>query len=100
MDSFYPIEVKPLENHRLLVTFNNKEKRIFDVTPYLNDIFFAPLRDKAIFQSAKINPLTVEWTGGIDFCPDELYYNSRPVEKIEEIQKLVGRVSAQNIFPN
>ena len=76
MPVYYPVEVKPLENYCLLITFNNNEKRIFDVSPYLNDNFFAPLRNPVIFKSVKINPLTVEWAGGIDFCPDELYYNS------------------------
>ena len=80
MNSYYPIEVKPLEHYRLLITFDNKEQRIFDVSPYLDDGFFAALRNPVIFETAKINPLTVEWAGGIDICPDELYYNSKPVE--------------------
>ena len=79
MNSYYPIEVKPLEQYKLLITFDNKEQRIFDVTPYLNDNFFMPLRNPTIFRTAKINPITVEWMGGIDICPDELYYNSYPV---------------------
>ena len=78
MDSHYPVAVKPLEHYRLLITFDNKERRVFDVTPYLTDTFFAPLADLAVFNSARINPLTVEWTGGIDICPDELYLNSVP----------------------
>ena len=79
MESYYPIEVKPIENYCLLITFDNKEQRIFDVSPYLDDIFFSPLRNLAIFQTVKTNPITVEWAGGIDICPDELYYNSKPV---------------------
>jgi hypothetical protein len=79
MESYYPIDVKPLEQYRLLITFDNKEQRIFDVAPYLSDCFFAPLKNVAIFNSVKTNPLTVEWAGGIDMCPDELYYNSTPV---------------------
>ena len=78
ISSFFPVEVKPLEKYRLLITFDNKEKRIFDVAPYLSDSFFTPLRNPVIFQTVKINPLTVEWAGGIDICPDELYYNSIP----------------------
>ena len=78
LNSFYPIEVKPLENYRLLITFDNKEQRVIDITPYLCDSFFSPLRDLAIFGTAKINLLTVEWAGGIDICPDGLYYNSKP----------------------
>ena len=80
MNSYYPIEVKPLEQFKIIITFDNNERRIFDVAPYLNDDFFAPLRNPEIFRTAKINPLTVEWAGGIDICPDELYYNSKPVE--------------------
>jgi hypothetical protein len=81
MKSYYPIDVKPLPQYRILLTFDNKERRIFDITPYLSDCFFAPLRNPAIFQSVKVNPLTVEWAGGIDICPDELYYNSVPIEE-------------------
>ena len=80
MDSYYPVGVKPLEPYRLLITFDNNEQRIFDVAPYLSDSFFAPLSNKSFFKSVRLNPLTVEWAGGIDICPDELYYNSVPVE--------------------
>lgn len=30
------IDVKPLENYLLLITFNNGEQKIFDVKPYLS----------------------------------------------------------------
>jgi hypothetical protein len=78
VENYYPVAVRPLPQYRLLITFNNKENRIFDVAPYLTDSFFAPLRNMAIFNSVKTNPLTVEWVGGIDICPDELYYCSVP----------------------
>jgi hypothetical protein len=76
MESYHPIEVMPLEAYKLLIKFDNMEKRIFDVEPYLSDSFFAPLKNPAVFQSVKISPISVEWVGGIDICPDELYYNS------------------------
>jgi len=76
MESYYPIAVEPLNEYKLLITFDNKEKRIFDVTPYLTDSFFAPLKSLTIFNSVKISPISLEWSGGIDMCPDELYYNS------------------------
>jgi hypothetical protein len=76
MESYYPVEVKPLDNYKLLILFDNKEKRIFDVAPYLSDSFFAPLKNPAVFKSVKISPISLEWAGGIDICPDELYYNS------------------------
>ncbi len=80
MESYYPVDVKALEPYRLLVTFDNNEQRIFDVAPYLGDSFFAPLSNTAVFKSVRLNPLTVEWAGGIDICPDELYCNSTPVD--------------------
>ena len=76
MESYYPVAVEPLNEYKLLITFDNEEKRIFDVTPYLTDSFFAPLKSLAIFNSVKISPISLEWSGGIDMCPDELYYNS------------------------
>lgn len=31
-----------------------------------------PLRDPCLFVQGKTNGLTIEWPGGIDFCPDVL----------------------------
>jgi len=76
LESHYPIDVAPLEQYKLLITFDNQERRIFDVEPYLSDSFFAPLRNLSVFNSVKVNPISLEWVGGIDMCPDELYYNS------------------------
>jgi hypothetical protein len=80
MESYYPVAVKPLKEYKLLITFDNKEQRIFDVAPYLSDSFFAPLKSPSIFNSVKISPISLEWAGGIDMCPDELYYNSIPTQ--------------------
>ncbi|MCL2513703.1 MAG: DUF2442 domain-containing protein [Oscillospiraceae bacterium] len=78
MESYYPVGVKPLEKYKLLITFDNNEQRIFNVEPYLNDKFFSPLKSLPVFNSVKISPISIEWAGGIDICPDELYYNSVP----------------------
>ena len=80
MGSYYPVDVKPLKEYKLLITFDNKEQRIFDITPYLSDSFFAPLKSPSVFNSVKISPISLEWAGGIDMCPDELYYNSVPAQ--------------------
>jgi hypothetical protein len=81
MESHYPVSVTPLEDYKLSLTFDNAEKKIFDVKPYLEDTYYAPLKNPAIFRSVKINPITVEWLNEIDICPDELYYNSVLAEK-------------------
>ena len=76
MKSFYPVSVKPVDNHRLVLTFDNGEVRMFDVAPYLNDAFFSPLQNTNVFNTVRTNAISIEWDGGIDICPDELYYNS------------------------
>ena len=80
METYYPKKVKAFPDYKLHITFENKEKRIFDVKPYLKDKYFASLKDISKFKTVRINPITIEWDGGIDICPDELYHNSVPAE--------------------
>ena len=76
MNSYYPVAVKPFAQYKLLITFDNNERRVFDVEPYLSDTFFMPLKNPSIFNAVRVSPISLEWPGGIDICPDELYYNS------------------------
>lgn len=71
------IDVKPLENYLLLITFNNGEQKIFDVKPYLSYKAFEQLKNITMFNTVKIAGLSIEWTNGADICPDELYNNSK-----------------------
>ena len=80
MDGHYPIAVETLEAYKLLITFDNNEKRIFNIKPYLEDKYYAPLKTLSVFNSVKINSISLEWAGGIDMCPDELYHNSIPAQ--------------------
>ena len=74
------VNVIPQSDYCLLVTFSNKEKRIFDVKPYLDFKPFSELKNPAIFNTVKPGGLSIEWVRGQDICPDELYYNSVPVQ--------------------
>ena len=71
------IDVKPLNNYLLEITFNNGEKKIFDVKPYLEFKQFKELKDEKVFKKVKIARLSIEWENGADICPDELYNNSK-----------------------
>lgn len=70
-------DVKILENYRLLLTFTNDEKKIFDVQPYLSIGVFRDLKNKEIFNSVKLSDGTIQWVNEIDFCPDTLYLESQ-----------------------
>ena len=74
----YAIAVEPMPDYRLLVTFDNQELRLFDVTPYLDHPAYRELKIPALFNTVKPAGLSVEWLHGQDLCPDELYYNSIP----------------------
>ena len=73
------IEVVPQSDYCLLVTFDNNEKRVFDVKPYLDFKPYNELKIPAIFRTVKPAGLSIEWVRGQDICPDELYYNSVPI---------------------
>ncbi|MGK5093759.1 DUF2442 domain-containing protein [Deltaproteobacteria bacterium TL4] len=74
------IKVKPLEHYKLLLTFENEEKRIFDVSPYLEIGVFKELKSPSLFNSVKVNFDSIEWSNQADLDPELLYQKSVKVE--------------------
>lgn len=72
------LNVTPLENYMLLIEYDNSEKRIFDVKPYITGSWYGMLSDKAFFNTVRISGKTVEWADGQDIAPYELYELSIP----------------------
>ena len=66
-------KVKSLSNYKLELTFENKEKRIFDVKPYLDTGLFKTLKDEDYFKMVKISYDTIKWPNGVDLDPEVLY---------------------------
>ena len=62
-----------LENYKLLITFENDEVKIFDMTPYLEKGIFKELKDISMFKSARVSFDTVEWENEADIDPETLY---------------------------
>lgn len=73
-------QVKPLDNYNLLLTFENGEKRQFDMSPYLDLGIFRELKDEKMFRTVKTNFDTIEWDNEADIDPEILYQNSRKVD--------------------
>jgi hypothetical protein len=71
------LNVKPEENYMLLITFQNGEIKTFDVKPYLGIGIFKELQDPGIFNSVKPFLGSVQWSNGVDLCPDTLYLESK-----------------------
>ena len=76
----YVKSVQSQKNYCLLLTFENGEKRIFDLKPYLDKGVFTRLQNEALFKTARVVSGSVEWQGEIDLSYDTLYLSSTPVK--------------------
>jgi hypothetical protein len=72
-------EVKPASNYILYLTFENGEKRQFDLKPYLNTGIFKELKDISLFNTVHVSFDTIEWDNELDLDPEFLYKESRHI---------------------
>jgi len=72
--------VTPQDGYRLMLVFENGERRIFNASPLLSKGIFRELSDETRFRDVRVSFDTVEWGNGADICPEELYSESTPVE--------------------
>jgi len=73
------IDVKTIDHYKLLITFENNEKKIFDVSKYLDIGKFKELKNKKMFNSVKVKFDTIEWDNKLDLDPELLYNESERV---------------------
>ena len=68
------VKAVPLERYKLLLTFNDGEKRVWDFEAYIDKPVFRPLKDKAEFDKVYVDYGSPVWRGGeIDFDPCTIY---------------------------
>ncbi len=79
----YVKNVKALNDYKLALEFENEERRIFDLKPYLSRGIFIRLQNYVVFQAVRVVAGPVEWPGGLDLSYDTLYLESLPVEAID-----------------
>lgn len=71
------IQVKPLSDLCMLVTFSTGETRLFDATSLLRGPAFDTLRDEAVFSNPVVMDGICTWAGGdLDVAPEFMYENS------------------------
>ncbi len=66
-------------DYKLLLTFTNKEVKLFDLLAYLNYPVYEPLKDEAFCKKVKAIDGVIQWNDYIDFSPDTVYLESKPV---------------------
>ena len=67
------IKAEYIEGYRLLLLFNNGERRIVDLSNSLKGTVYTPLKDINYFKNFSIKFNTIEWENGADFAPEYLY---------------------------
>ncbi len=80
------VDVEPTGAYRLILTFENKERREIDLADLVSFTgVFEPLKDPAYFQQVRVEPDvgTIVWPSGADICPDVLYEQSRPLADVD-----------------
>ncbi len=70
--------VKATEDYRLILRFDNDERRVFDVRPLLSTGRFRELSSPEAFRKVRVAFDTIEWENGLDLDPEYLYERSRP----------------------
>ena len=87
---WHVIEVEPLQDYRMLLTFENGEKRLYDAAPLLEKPVCASLKDMSFFAQVKAVYGTVVWSDEIDVVPENLYECSIPCNNHDDIGKNLG----------
>jgi hypothetical protein len=69
--------VRPIGYKRLLITFSNDVKKIYDCSPLLEDDTFKPLLNDHFFRSVKADKhgYGISWTDDLDLSESELWLN-------------------------
>ena len=80
----YVKSVKTRNDYELELLFENGERRLFDLKPYLGRGVFVRLQNRGLFQAARVVAGSVEWPGEVDLSYDTLYLESQPTEAEKE----------------
>jgi len=86
----YVKSIKFNDDFSLLLTFENGEKRVFDLKPYFEKPVFARLKNDNLFKTARVVSGSVEWQGEIDLSYDTLYLESKTVKATRSQHKTTG----------
>ncbi len=70
-----------IDNHTLLVEFDNNQKKKYDVAPLLNKDMFSPLKNPALFKAVKVEQggYAVVWNSDIDISEFELWCHGQTI---------------------
>ena len=73
---------KAINNHIILVEFENSAKKLYDITPLLEKEMFSPLKNVAFFRNVQVENggYAIFWNENIDLSEYELWTQGKLVE--------------------
>ena len=74
------VKVEAEPGYLLRLEFENGEKRVFNMSAYMDKRPFVRIKDFSLFALAKVDYGTVVWPGNIDIAPETLYDRSIPAQ--------------------
>ena len=74
--------VRAIDEHTLLVEFDNTDKRVYDISPLLEREMFFPLKNYAFFRNVQVDKsgYAVFWNDEIDLSEFELWTNGKSID--------------------
>ena len=72
------INVKPLPEYKLVITFKNNEIKLLDMNPFLEKGIFSELKDVTLFKTVHVSFDSIEWNNQADLDPEFIYEESVP----------------------
>ena len=73
--------VLAIDEHNLLVEFDNNEKKKYDISPLLDKEMFLPLKNPALFKAVRVEEggYAISWNEKIDISEYELWRHGQVV---------------------
>ncbi len=68
--------VTPVEDYLLSIDFDNGERGVLDMKPYLDFGVFQRLKEYSAFKRVRVSFDTIEWDSGVDLDPEFVYIKS------------------------
>jgi len=78
------IRVLPQQNYILLVTFDNGEEGLLDMSEYLDLGVFTKLREPSEFAKVNVAFKTIEWACGADLDPEFVYSKTIKLQPVRQ----------------
>ena len=72
-------KVEARDDYTLVLTFEDGERKLFDMKPYLDKGVFRELKDISMFKTARVCFSSVAWNNDVDFDPEALYEGGLPL---------------------